>query len=82
MAELQTRYVARNLSNKSPGVRRIGIGEASRRLMGKAVMSVVKKEVAQAAGPLQVCTGQVADVKLAIHSMVDFFESDNSAAEP
>ena len=45
-------------------------------------MSVVKKEVAQAAGPLQVCTGQVADVKLAIHSMVDFFESDNSAAEP
>ena len=45
-------------------------------------MSVVKKEVAQAAGPLQVCTGQVAGVKLAIHSMVDFFESDNSAAEP
>ena len=82
LAELQTSYVARNLSNKSPGVRRIGIGEASRRLMGKAVMSVVKKEVAQAAGPLQVCTGQVADVKLAIHSMVDFFESDNSAAEP
>ena len=82
MAELQISYVARNLSNKSPGVRRIGIGEASRRLMDKAVMSVVKKEVAQAAGPLQVCTGQVGGVKLAIHSMVDFFESDNSAAEP
>ena len=82
LAELQTSYVAGKLSNKSPGVTRIGIREASRRLMGKAVMSVVKKEVVQAIGSLQVCAGQVTGVELAIHSMVDFFEKDNSATEP
>ena len=43
-------------------------------------MSVVKKEVVQAAGSLQVCAGQVAGVESAICSMVDLFERDNSAA--
>ena len=42
-------------------------------------MSVVKKEVVQAAGSLQVCAGQVAGVESDIYSMVDLFESDNSA---
>ena len=66
--------------NKSPGVRPIGIGEVLRRIIGKAVMSVVKKDVVQAAGSLQVCAGQVAGVETAIHSMVDLFETDDSAA--
>ena len=44
-------------------------------------MSVVKKEVVQAAGSLQVCAGQVAGVELAIHSMVHLSERNNSAAE-
>ena len=66
--------------NKSPGVRPIGIGEVLRRIIGKVVMSVVKKKVVQAAGLLQVCPGQVADVESAIHRMVDLFESDISAA--
>ena len=43
-------------------------------------MSVVKKEVIQAAVSLQVCSGQVAGVESAIHSKVDLFKSDNSAA--
>ena len=42
-------------------------------------MPVVKKEV-QAAGSLQVCAGQVDGVESAIHSMVNLFESNNSAA--
>ena len=65
--------------NKLPSVRPIGIGKVLRRIIGKAVMSVVKKEVVQAAGSLQVCAGQVAGVESDIHSMVDLFESDNSA---
>ena len=66
--------------NKSPGARPIGIGEVLQRIIGKAVMSVVKKEIVQAAGSLQVCAGQVAGVESAIHCIVDLFESDNSAA--
>ena len=42
-------------------------------------MSVVKKEVVQAAYSLQVCAGQVAGVEFATYSMVDLFESNNSA---
>ena len=66
--------------NISPGVRPMRIGDVLRRIIGKVEMSVVKKEVVQALGSLQVCTGQVAGVESAIHSMVALFESDNSAA--
>ena len=65
--------------NKSPGVRPIGIGEVLLRTIGKIVISVVKKEVVQAAGLLQVCAGQVAGMESAIHSIVNLLESDNSA---
>ena len=54
--------------------------EVLRRIIGKVVISVVKKEIVQAAGSLQICAGEVAGVESAIHSMVDLFESDNSAA--
>ena len=43
-------------------------------------MSFVMKEVAQAAGSLQVCAGQAAGVESTIHRMVDLFESNCSAA--
>ena len=65
--------------NKSPGFRPIGVLEVLQKTIGKAVMSVVKKEFVQAAGSLQVCAGQVAGVESATRSMVDLFESDNSA---
>ena len=59
--------------------RPIGIGEVLRGIIGKAVMPVVKKEVVQAAGSIQVCAGQVTGVESAVHNMVDLLESDNSA---
>ena len=68
------------LLNRSPGVRPIGIGEVLRKIIGKFVMSFVKREVVQAEGSLQVCAGQVTGVESAIHNMVDLFESDNSDA--
>ena len=66
--------------NKSPGIRPIGIGEVLRRIMGKTVMMVLKKDVIHLAGALQVCAGQQAGVESAIHSMVDLFESDTTSA--
>ena len=43
--------------NKNPGVRPIGVGEVLRRLVGKCVGWVLKKDIQEAAGPLQVATG-------------------------
>ena len=53
-------------------VRPVGIVEVLRRIIGETVMSVVKKEIIQAAGSLQVCACQVAGVESAIHSMLTY----------
>ena len=53
--------------DKCPGVRHIGIGDTSRRIMSKAVLKVVKGEIQQATGSKQLCTGQISDVEVAIH---------------
>ena len=39
-------------------MRLIGVGEVPRRIMAKAVMSILKDDVLKAAAPLQVCAGQ------------------------
>ena len=49
--------------NKCPGVRPIGIGEASRRIISKAVMTVLKDDITKAAGCLQTCAGQKGGVR-------------------
>ena len=43
--------------DKCPGLRPIGIGEILRRIIGKCVMMVLKKDVQKDAGPLQTCAG-------------------------
>ena len=42
-----------------------------RRIAGKAVMILLKKDVLQAAGSLQLCGGQGAVSEAAIHAMHD-----------
>ena len=51
--------------DKNPGVRPIGIGETSRRIIAKAVLYVVKQDVMDAAGCLQLCAGQRAGCEAA-----------------
>ena len=43
--------------NKWPGLRPIGVGEVLRRIAGKAIMILLKKDVLQVAGSLQLCGG-------------------------
>ena len=50
--------------DKCPGVRPIVIGEVCRQLISKAVLVIVRDDVLQAAGPLQLCAGQPAGVRL------------------
>ena len=49
-----------------------------RRFTGKAVIILLKKDVRQAAGSLQLCGGQVAGFEAAIHTMHDVFNDDNT----
>ena len=44
--------------DKNPGVRPIGIGEIIRRIIGKAILQIVKSDVIESAGSLQLCAGQ------------------------
>lgn len=66
--------------NKNPGVRPIGVCEVVRRLVGKAVMSVVGTDVVQAAGPLQLCAGQIAGCEAAVHAMRTVFADSSTDA--
>ncbi len=66
--------------DKRPGVRPIGVCETVRRIMGKAVMSIVGKYVRLAAGPLQMCAGQPAGSEAAIHAMSEIFNDSGSDA--
>ena len=59
--------------DKQPGVRPIGICEVLRRIIGKAVMKVVKTDVLQATGPDQLCGGHESGCEAAVHAMREIF---------
>ena len=64
--------------DKNPGVRPIGISEVTRRVVGKCINWVLRKDIQQAAGPLQVATGLQGGTEAAIHSMKLIFEQDST----
>ena len=55
--------------DQQSGLGPIGVGEVHRKIAGKAVMILLKKDVLQAAESLQRCGGQVAGSEAAIHAM-------------
>lgn len=59
--------------DKCPGVRPIGVGEVPRRIIAKAVLSLFRLDIQDAAGPLQVCAGQEGGCEAAIHAMRQVF---------
>jgi hypothetical protein len=73
-------YIASRLIplNKNPGVRPIGVGEVLRRIIGKAVGWILKKDIQEAAGPLQAATGLQGGAEAAIHAMKSIFEQDDT----
>ncbi len=66
--------------DKCPGVRPIGIGDTSRRIMSKAILRVLKGEIQEATGSKQLCTGQISGVEAAIHSARECFLKEESEA--
>ena len=66
--------------NKCPGVCPIGVGEVVRRIIAKAIISIVKLDVLEAAGSLQLCAGQDAGNEAAVHAMRAIFCGDSTEA--
>ena len=66
--------------DKHPGVRPIAIGEVSRRILSKAILSVVKSDVLEVAGSVQLCAGQDAGCEAAVHAMKSILENEDTQA--
>ena len=64
--------------DKNPGVRPISIGETSRRIIAKAVLHIVKQDVMDAAGCLQLCAAQRAGCEAAVHAMREIFTDEGT----
>ena len=64
--------------DKQPGVRPIGIGEVARRIISKAILSVVGQAVQEAVGCIQLCAGQDCGIEAGIHAMQQAFELDDT----
>ena len=66
--------------DKNPGIRPIGIGEVSRRILSKAILSVIRSDIKEAAGSIQLCVGQISGCEAGVHAMRKIlFEEDTDA---
>ena len=66
--------------NKMPGVRPIGVGEVVRRIIGKAILRVVRQDVLSVVGIDQLCAGQPGGCEAAIHAIRHLFGTSDCEA--
>jgi len=59
-------------------VRPIGIGEVVRRIIGKSILTIIRSDIQEAAGSLQLCAGQECGIEAAIHAMSEVFQDDDT----
>ena len=52
--------------DKSPGVRPIGVGEVLRRIIGKAILTVLKSDILNVTGYEQLCAGLESGCEVAV----------------
>ena len=69
------------LSTKNPsGVQPIGIGEILHRIIGKAIVRTINKDIVEATAPIQVCAGIPGVVEAAVHAARSIFNEDKTEA--
>ena len=66
--------------DKKPGLRPTGVGEVLRRKAGKVIMMIFKKDITDAARPLQLSAGQEAGAEAGLHAMQNIFENKDTEA--
>ena len=64
--------------DKLLGVRPIGVCEVVRRILEKALMDVVRLDVLEATGPLQLSRGQQSGCEAAIHALREVFQDTDA----
>ena len=64
--------------DKNPGLRPVGVGEVLRRISGKMVVFVLRPDLQENAGDLQLCAGQQSGCEAGIHAMHDIFVDDDT----
>ena len=67
--------------DKCPGVRPIGVGAVLRRIICKATLNLVREDVQNAVGPLQLCVGHDSGCEAAVHAMGTIYEEEESKAK-
>ena len=65
---------------KNLGVRPTGIGEVARHIIAKAILFILKSDILETVGSMQLCAGQIAEVEAAIHAMRELLEKDETEA--
>ena len=68
------------LDKKPSGVRPIGVGEVLRRIVGKAVTTILKPDLVESTAPIQVCAGLQGGVEAAIHAMRRMYDDPDCNA--
>ena len=68
------------LAKDIDGVRPIGIGEVLRRIVGKAITTVLQPDILTSTAPIQVCGGLHGGVEAAIHAMRRIYEDPETEA--
>ena len=56
------------------------MGEASRRIIAKAILSVLKYDVLDTTGVTQLCTGQIDGVEAAVHAVRHMINDEKTEA--
>ena len=65
---------------KNPGIRPIEIGEVIRRIIGKAVLKVIRPDIMQVIDNSQLCAGQEAGIESAVHVIDQLFNEESTKA--
>ena len=68
------------LMKKDNEIRPIGIGETLRRIMGKALTSLLRNDIQIATGCLQTCSGLETGIEAAINAMGASYENESCEA--
>lgn len=55
--------------DKCPGVRPVGIGEVSRRIISKAILVVIREDIREVVQSRQLCVGQRSGCEAAVHAL-------------
>ena len=66
--------------DKQPGIRPVRVGEVLRRIVGKALAKVVKRDVANATAPIQSCGGVRGGAEAAVHALRKIWEDEDTEA--